>query len=118
MFKTVRYLNPRVCDRVTDLMNTTGSELPDVNGVINLIAALAKVKPVEAREKLNKLLQRQVSILYSRVYLMQHLFGTRASSRLSGTRTCVILWDNLESLPICRLFEGMSTSSLQSRRRV
>jgi len=58
MFKAVRFLNPRGCDRIMDLMNTTGSESPDVTGVINLIAALAKVKPVEAREKLNKLLEK------------------------------------------------------------
>ena len=58
MFKTVRYLNPRGCDRITDLMTTTGSEAPDVVDIINLIAALAKMKPVEAREKLNKLLEK------------------------------------------------------------
>jgi hypothetical protein len=39
-------------------MNTTGSEAHDVTGAINLIASLAKVKPVEAREKLNKLLEK------------------------------------------------------------
>ena len=58
MFKTIRYLNPRGCDRVTDLMNTTGSNPPDVTNVINLIATLAKIKPIEAREKLNKLLEK------------------------------------------------------------
>jgi hypothetical protein len=59
MFKTVRYLNPRGCDRVVDLMDTIGAyTFPKVIPVIQMISVFAKIKPIEATTKLNTLLDK------------------------------------------------------------
>ena len=59
MFTTVRYLNPKGCSRVMDLMDTIGAyTFPKVIPVIQMISALGKINPVLAKTKLNILLDK------------------------------------------------------------
>jgi hypothetical protein len=51
MFKSVRHLSPRACDRVSELV---GEE--DIRVELSMISVLAQVKPNSAKEKLNELL--------------------------------------------------------------
>ena len=59
MFTTVRYLNPKGCSRVMDLMDMIGAyTFPKVIPVIQMISALGKINPVLAKTKLNILLDK------------------------------------------------------------
>jgi len=59
MFKTVRHLNPRGCDRITQLIEKINSAIdPKWVKIIDIISLLANVKKDEAREKLNLLINR------------------------------------------------------------
>ena len=59
MFTTVRYLNPKGCSRVMDLMVITeAGTFPKVVPIIQMIAALGKINPVLAKTKLNTLLDK------------------------------------------------------------
>jgi hypothetical protein len=57
MFSNVRYLNANGCDRITELVKKTGVSSNHVMSV-NAIAALGKIKPEVAKEKLNALLEK------------------------------------------------------------
>lgn len=57
MFKTVRYLSPRDCDRVSELIGTEPVSADTANA-ISVISILAKMKPIEAKTKLNTLLNK------------------------------------------------------------
>ena len=57
--KNVRYIDPRACDRMTELIANTG--VPDTekhDEVIKLIHQLSKVKPESAKEKLTLFLTK------------------------------------------------------------
>ena len=58
MFKSVRYLNPRGCDRITDLTDRVGGDIEVPSKLIAMIAALATIKPDVAKEKLDRLLDK------------------------------------------------------------
>ena len=58
MFKTVRYLNPRGCDRITDLIQRVDGKVEVPSKLVSMIAALAKIKPDAAKEKLETLLNK------------------------------------------------------------
>jgi hypothetical protein len=61
-FKTVRYLNPRMCDRMVDLMINTGGldqeYIKKSEDVLKMIHQLAQVKPESAKSKLTVFLTR------------------------------------------------------------
>ena len=55
MFKSVRYLDPRACDRVSELIGTVSVE---TTNAVSVISILAKLRPVDAKTKLDTLLNK------------------------------------------------------------
>jgi|LauGreDrversion2_5_1035112.scaffolds.fasta_scaffold16677_3 hypothetical protein len=54
--ETVRHLNPKSCDRITDLVGYTGFDMSQTAPKIQEIAVLAKKNPAFAKYTLNSLL--------------------------------------------------------------
>ena len=55
MFKSVSYLDPRAFDRVSELIGTVSVE---TTNAVSVISILAKLRPVDAKTKLDTLLNK------------------------------------------------------------
>ena len=91
MFKTVRYLNPKGCDRVTDLMNSVMYEsFPRAIPIIQMISVLVNIKPIDARNKLILLLDKLEKELVKGNFNFI-LKGIPDSAPLSGSGDIVVI---------------------------